>query len=63
MKLDRNFTDYLNADLIQQIAQELYDNGNYRGLTADEFIMLKACKDTYKELRGEDIQLTYNCPA
>lgn len=63
MKLDKDFTYYLSADTIQSIAQELYDNSNFRGLCEDEKVMMKACKETYKKLRGIDIPLTYNCPA
>lgn len=63
MKLEKDFTYYLSADTIEAIAQNIYDNANFRGLSPDEAIMMKACKDTYKNLRGTDIPLTYNCPS
>lgn len=64
MKLSKPFTYYLSADTIVVVAQNLYDNKNFRGLTADETIMWNACVETFERLRpGEKLmnQLEYNC--
>jgi hypothetical protein len=53
----------MNAQQLAEFAQRLYDKDNWSGLNIEEHNKLIIVKRLYKEKTGNDLLLTYNCPA
>lgn len=63
MDLNKDFTYYLSSATILEVAQNIYDSGNFSGFNEDQRKILEACKRDYLKLTGNELPLTYNCPA
>lgn len=58
-----DFTIFFSSKMLAMMGQELYDKYNFSGLSdfgQDAFDKINA---TYKELTGEEMKFTVNCPA